>query len=133
MHVPSLSYRLFSLKIAADDGRTYTGKPDGVTEKFRTGETLFLRSEERLNFLYVCRPSVLFDDRPNNAVNAPGPEPNNRGTRVDMNAFQAVSSYAYEGDLHKMAKKMDVTLNVKLHECKCCFMANAIYLKTSYP
>ena len=40
-HVPSLSYHLFSLRAAADNGHTYTGTRKGVTLNISFGETLF--------------------------------------------------------------------------------------------
>ena len=55
-HVPSLSYNLLSLRVAADNGHTYTGNKNGVTVKFKTGETLFFPSVGRLNFLLCVSP-----------------------------------------------------------------------------
>ncbi|CAM9345652.1 unnamed protein product [Ascophyllum nodosum] len=76
-NVPSLSYHLLSLRVAADNGHTYAGKINGVTVEFKTGETLFFPSVGRLNFLYAYRPVALNDENAN-AVIAPGPEPRNR-------------------------------------------------------
>ena len=39
-HVPSLSHHPLPMRIAADDGHTYTGKKNGVTVKIKSGETL---------------------------------------------------------------------------------------------
>ena len=39
-HVPSLSYHPLSLRVAADNGHTYTGNKNGVTVKIKSGETL---------------------------------------------------------------------------------------------
>ena len=60
-HVPSLNYHLLSLRVAADNGHTYTGDKNDVTAKFKTGETLFFPSVGRLNFLYAYRLSALID------------------------------------------------------------------------
>ena len=124
-HVPSLSYHLLSLRVAADNGHTYTGNKNGVTVKFKTGETLLFPSVGRLNFLYAYRPGALNDENAN-AVIAPGPEPSNRGTPVDINAFHAAHAHAHEGALRKTAKQMGVTLKGKLHEWKGCSMAKGI-------
>ena len=94
-HVPSLSYHIIFLRVAAVNGHTYTGNKNGVTVKFKTGETLFFPSVGRLNFLYANRPGAL-DDENANAVVAPGPEPGNRGTPVDINAFHAAHTHAHE-------------------------------------
>ena len=64
-HVPSLSYQLLSLRVAADNGHTYTGNTTGVTVKFKTGETLFFPSVGRLNVLYAYRPGALIDENAN--------------------------------------------------------------------
>ena len=124
-HVPSLSYHLLSVRVAADNGHTYTGNKSDVTVKFKTGETLFFPSVGRLNFLYAYRPGALNDENVN-AVIAPGPEPSNRGTPVDINAFHAAHAHAHEGALRKTAKQMGVTLKGELHECKGCSMAEGI-------
>ena len=116
-HVPSLSYHLLSLRVAADNGYTYTGKKNGVIVKFKTGKTLFFPSVGRLNVLYAYRPGVLNDEN-TNAVIAPGPEPSNRGTPI-----------AHEGALRKTAKQMGVTLKGELHECKGCSMAKGIRMQ----
>ena len=78
-------------------------------------KTLILPSVGRLNFLYACRPGVLGYERAN-AMIAPGPEPNNRGTPVDINAFHAAYAHAHEGALRKTAPQMGVILKRKLHE-----------------
>ena len=124
-HVPSLSYHLLSLIVVADNGHTYTGNKNGVTVKFKTGETLLFPSVGRLNFLYAYRPGALNDENVN-AVIAPGPEPSNRGTPVDINAFHAAHAHAHEGALRKTAKQRGVTLKGELHECKGCSMAKDI-------
>ena len=124
-HVPSLSYQLISLRIAADNGHTYTGNKNSVTVKFKTGETLFFPSVGRVNFLYAYRPGALNDENAN-ALIAPGPGPSNRGTPVDINAFRAAQAHAHEGALRKTARQMGVTLKGGLHECKGCSMAKAI-------
>ena len=126
-HVPSLSYHLLSLRVAADNGHTYTGNKTGVTVKFKTGETLFFPSVGRLNFLYAYRPGALNDENAN-AVIAPGPEPSNRGTSVDINAFHAAHAHAHEGALRKTAKQMGVILKGELHECKDCSMVKDIWM-----
>ena len=125
-HVPSLSYHLLSLIVAADNGHTYPGNKNGVTVKFETSETLFFPSVGRLNFLYAYRPGGLNDENNANAVIAPGPEPINRGTPVDINAFHAAHAHAHEGTLRKTAKQMGVTLKGELHECKGCSEAKGI-------
>ena len=124
-HVPSLSYHLVSLRVAADNGHTYTGNKNGVTVKFKTGETLFFPSVGRLNVLYAYRPGALIDEN-TNAVIAPGPEPSNQDTPVDINAFHAAHAHAHEGALRKTAKQMGVTLKGELHGCKGCSMAKGI-------
>ena len=127
-HVPSLSYHLLSLRAAADNWHTYTGNKNGVTVKFKTGETLFFLSIGRLNFLYEYHPGALNDENAN-AVIAPGPEPSNRGTPVDINAFHGAHANAHEGALRKTAKQMGVTLKGELHECKGCSMAKGIRMQ----
>ena len=116
-HVPSLSYHLLSLRVAADNGHTYTGNENGVTVKFKSGETLFSPSVGKLNFLYAYRPGALNDEIAK-AVIASGSEPSNRGTTVDINAR--------EGALRKTAKETGVTLKGELHKCKGCSMATSI-------
>ena len=39
-HVPSLSHHPLSLRVAADNGHTYTGNKNGVTVKIKSGKTL---------------------------------------------------------------------------------------------
>ena len=124
-HVPSVSYHLLSLRVAADNGHTYTGNKNGVTVKFKTGETIFFPSVGRLNFLYAYRPGAL-DDENANAVFGPGRESSNRGTPGGINAFHAAHAHAHEGALRKTAKQMSVTLKGELHECKGCSMAKGI-------
>ena len=46
-YVSSLSYHLLSLRVAADNGYTYTVNKEGVIVRFNTGETLFLPSVRR--------------------------------------------------------------------------------------
>ena len=124
-YVPSLSYHLLSLRVAVDNGHTYTGNKSGVTVKFKTDETLFFPSVGMLNFLYAYHPGALNDENAN-AVIAPGPEPSNRGTPVDINAFHAAHAHAHEGALRKAAKQMGVPLKGEQHECKGCSMAKGI-------
>ena len=123
--VPSLSYHLLSPRVAADNGHTYTRNKNGVTVKLNTGETIFFPSFERLNFLYAYRPGTLNEENAS-AVISHGPEPSNRGTSVDINAFHAAHAHAHEGALRKTAKQMCVTLKGELHECKGCSMAKGI-------
>ena len=85
----------------------------------------FSPSLGRLNFLYAYRPGALNDENAN-AVIARGPEPSNRGTPVDINAFHAAHAHAHEGALRKTAKQMGVTLKGELHECKGYSMAKGI-------
>ena len=75
--------------------------------------------------LYAYRPGALNDENAN-AVIAPGPEPSNRGTPVDINVFHAAHAHAHEGALRKTVKQMHVTLKGELHECKGCSMATGI-------
>ena len=75
--------------------------------------------------MYAYRPGAL-NDESTNAIIAPGPEPSNLGTPVDINAFHAAHAHADEGALRKTAKKMGVTLKEELHECKGCSMAKGI-------
>ena len=124
-HVPSLSYHQVFLRVAVDSGRTYTGNKNGVTVEFKTGETVFFPSVGRLNFLYAYCPVALIDEN-TNAVIAPRPEPSNRGTPADINAFHAAHAHAYEGALRKTAKQMGVTFKGELRECKGCSMAKGI-------
>ena len=75
--------------------------------------------------MYAYRPDALNDENAN-AVIAPGPEPSNRGTPVDINAFYAAHAHAHEGALRKTAKQMGVTLKEELHERKGCSLAKGI-------
>ena len=125
VHVPSLSYHLLSLRVAADNGHTHTGNKNGVTVKFKTGETLFFSLVGRLNFLYAYRSGALNDENAN-AVIAPVPELSRRSTPVDINAFHATHAYAHEGALRKTVEQMGVTHKGELHECKGCSMAKGI-------
>ena len=126
-HVPSLSYHLLSLKVAADNGHTYTGNKNGVvTVKFKTGETLFFPSVGGLKFLYAYRPGGALNDENVHAVTAPGTEPSNQGTPVDFNLFHAAHAHAHERALRKTVRQMGVTLKGELHECKGCSMAKYI-------
>ena len=124
-HVPSFSYHLLSLRVAANNGHTYTANKNGVTVKFKTGETLFFPSAGRLNFLYSYRPGALNDENAN-AVIAPVPGLRNRGTPVDINAFHVAHVHAHEGALRKTTKQMGVTLKGELHKCKGCSIAKGI-------
>ena len=124
VHVPSLGYHLLSLRVAADNGHTYTGNKNGVTIKFETGETLFFPSVGRLNFLYAYRPGALIGENVN-AVIAPGLGPSNRDTPVDINTFHAAHAHAHEGVLRKTTKQMGVALKGELRECKSCSMAKS--------
>ena len=78
-----------------------------------------------MNFLYAYRPGAL-DAEDSNAVVAPGPEPSNRGTPDDINAFQAAHAHAHEGTLRKTARQMGVNLKGELHACKGYSMAKGI-------
>ena len=98
-----LSYHLLSLTVAADNGHTYTSNKNCVTIKFKTGETLLFPSVGRLNFLYAYRPGTLNNENAN-AIIARGPEPSNRGTPVDINAFHAAHVHAHEEALRRTAK-----------------------------
>ena len=60
----------------------------------------------------------------------PGPEPSNRSTPVDINAFHATHAHTHEGALRKTAKQMGVTLKGELHECKGCSPAKGIRMPT---
>ena len=124
-HVPSLSYHLLSLRVATYNRHTYTGNKNDVIVKFKTGETLSSPSVGRLKYLYVYRPGALIDGNAN-AVIAPGHEPSNRGTPVDINAFHAAHVHAHGEALRKTAKRMGVTLKGELHECKGCSMTKGI-------
>ena len=124
-HVPRLNYHLLSLRAVADNGHTYTGTQDGVTVFFSTGDTLFFPSVGRLNFLYAYRPGMLVDETANATI-APGLTPSNLDTPVDINDFHVAHAHAHEGALRNTAKQMGVTLEGKLHECKCCSMAKGI-------
>ena len=123
-HVPSLTYHLFHM--IADKGHTYTENHEGVPVFFSTGDTLFLASVGRLNFLYVYRPDMLVDEAANATIIACEPTPSNRDTPVDINDFHVAHAHAHEGALRKTAKQMGVTLEGKLHECKGCSMAKEI-------
>ena len=103
VHVPSFSYHLLSLRVAADNGHKNTGNKNDVRVKFKTGETLLFPSVGRLNFLYAYRPGALNDEN-SNAVIAPGPKPSNRGIPVDINTFHAAYAHALEGALRKTTK-----------------------------
>ena len=46
-HVPSLSCHILSLRVADDNGHTYTGHENGVTVRFQTGEMIFFPSVGR--------------------------------------------------------------------------------------
>ena len=124
-HVPSLSYHLFSLRAAADNGHTYTGTRKGVTLHLSSGETLFFPSVGRLNFLYSYRSGALVDESAS-AVFAPGFMPNNRDIPIDMNNFHVAHAHAHEGALRKTAKQLGITLEGKMHECKGCSLAKGI-------
>ena len=124
-HVPKLNYHLLSLRAVTDNGLTYTGTKEGVTLFFSTGDTLFFPSVGRLNFLYAYRPGMLVDETAN-ATTAPGLSPSNRDTPVDINDFRVAHAHVHEGALRKTAKQMGVTLEVKLHECKGCLLAEGI-------
>ena len=113
--VPSLSYYLFYLSVAVDNGYTYTGTRQGVTLNLSSGEILFFSSVGRLNFLYAYRPSALVDESAS-AVITPGPMPNNRDTPIDNNTFHVARAYAHEGALRKTAKQLGITLEGKMHE-----------------
>ena len=89
------------------------------TDKFQDG------SDGRLNFLYAYHPGG-HNDESANAVIAPGPEPSNRGTPVDINAFYAIHAHAHEGALRKTAKQMGVPFKGELHKCKGCTMSKGI-------
>ena len=93
-HVLSLNCHLLSLRVAADNGHTNTENKNGFTVKFKTGETLLFPSVGRLTFLYAYRPDALNYENAN-AVVAPGPEPSNRGTPVDINPFHAAHAHAH--------------------------------------
>ena len=131
-HVPSLSYHLLSLRVPAGNGLMYTRNKIGVTVKSKTTETLFFPSVGRLNFLYAYRPGALNDENAS-VVITPGPEPSNRDTPVDINAFHATHAHAHEGALRKTAKQMDVTLKGELYESKGCSMAKGISLEDTRP
>ena len=65
-------------------------------------------------------------DETANATIAPGLTPSNRDTLVGINDFHVAHAHVHEGALRKTAKKMDVTLKGKLHECKGCSTAKGI-------
>ena len=124
-HVPSINYHLLSLRAVADKGQTYTGNHEGVTVFFSTRDTIFFPSVGRLNFMYAYRPGILVDETVNATI-APVPTPSNHDTPVDINDFHVAHARAHEGALRKTAKKMSVSLEGKLLECKGCSMAKGI-------
>ena len=65
-----------------------------------------------------------------NATIALGPTPSNRDTPVDINDFHVALAHAHEGALRKTAKRMGVTIEGKLHECKGCSMTKEIRMST---
>ena len=134
-HVPKPNYHLSSLRAVADNGHTYTGTKEGVTVFFSTGDTLFSPSVGRLNFLYAYRHGMLANETANATI-APGLSPSNCDTPVDINDFNVAHAHTHERALRKTAKKMGVTLEGKLHECKGYSMAKGIRLsipsKTHY-
>ena len=67
---------------------------------------------------------MLVDENANTTVTAPGPEPSNLGTPIDINAFQVAHVHAHEDALLTTTKIMDATLEGELRECKVCSMAN---------
>ena len=131
-HVPCLSYRLFSLRVAANKGHIYTGTGDGVVVDFITGEKLFFPSVGRLNFLCAYHPNALVDETANATI-APGPMPNNRDTPTNINDFHVAHAHAHEGALRKTAKQIGVTLVGKTHECRGCSLAKGIRMRMSIP
>ena len=92
-HIPRLNYHLLSLRAVADNGHTYTGTHEGVAVFFSTGDTLFLPSLRRLNFLYAYRPGMLVDETANATI-APGLTLSNRDTPVDINDFHVAHAHA---------------------------------------
>ena len=126
VHVRCLSYHLFSLRVAADEGHTYTGRSDGVMVDFINGEKRFFPSVGRLSFLYAYRPNILVDETANATI-APGPMPNNRDTPTDMNDFHVAHTHGHEGALRKTAKQMGVTLVGK------CTSARAVLWQRVHP
>ena len=64
-HVLRLSYHLFSLRAAADNGNQYKGTREGVTVKLTTGGKLFFPFVGRLDFLYAYRPNAFVDETAN--------------------------------------------------------------------
>ena len=79
--------------------------------------------------MYAYRPGTLVDENAN-AIIVPGPEPSNRGTSVDANAFHAAHVHVQDAVLHKTAKQMDVALEVELQDCKDYSMTKYIRMPT---
>ena len=69
-----------------------------------------------LSWAYETRPGALINENAN-AVVAPGPEPSNLGTPVDINAFHAAHVHAKEVVLVRNTKK------------KCIIVINVCLLK----
>ena len=70
-HVPSLTYHLLSLRVAADNGHKYTGNRDRETVNFNTGKTLFFSSVGWLYFMYVYHAGALVNEIANTII-SPG-------------------------------------------------------------
>ena len=114
---------LLSLRVAADNGHTYTG-----IIKFNSGETIFFPSVRRLNFLYAYHPGALIDDNAN-AICAPRPEPSNGVPQLTSTPAMPLTPIP-EGALRKTAKQIGVTIKEELHECKGCSIAKGIRMPT---
>ena len=57
-------------------------------------------------------------DNSANVVFMPGPVPNNRGTPIDINVFNAAHGHDHDGAQRKTATEMGITLKGRLHKCK---------------
>ena len=121
LHVPYLRCHLFSLRVVADKGHTYTGTSGGMMVNFITREKLVFLSVGRLKFLYAHGSTALVDKTTNASI-APGSIPNNR---VHVHVAHA-HVHVHEGALRKTTKQMGVTLVGQIHKCKGFSFAKGI-------
>ena len=124
MHVPCLSYHIFSLRVAADKGHKYTGTSDGVRWISTLGRIYFscqygdsVSSTRTARMHLLTRLPML----PLRLGRCPMTE-----TPPLTSTISTSHAHAHEGALRKTTKQMNVTLVGKMDECKCCSLAKGI-------
>lgn len=121
MHVPGLSYNLFSLKAAANHNLTYWGDKSGIRLFLKNGNNVLFSPLEGLYCISGYRTTHAEEYA--NAVLAPSIQ--NHG-EIDVNDFHVSYGHAHENLLCETAKRMGIKLSRTLKPCSGCSLGKGL-------